>query len=72
MNRKPPSSKVDSQLAIEDDERHSDQVDAYIERNREALNESIRKSRKEIADGNGSSRSIDEIIADGRRRNAKS
>jgi predicted RNase H-like nuclease (RuvC/YqgF family) len=55
-------------LSVEDDERHSDQVDDYISRNRDALNESIRKSRKELAEGKVSKKSISDIIAEGRRR----
>ncbi len=55
-------------LAVEDDERHLEQADDYISRNRDALNASIRRSRKEIADGKISTTSIDAIIAAGRRR----
>jgi hypothetical protein len=35
------------------------------------LNESIRKGREELAAGNLLVRSMDEVIADGRRRNQK-
>ena len=55
-------------LAIEDDERHRGDVADYISRNRDALNASIRKSRREVAEGKTSSKSIDAIIADGRQR----
>ncbi|MCC7266241.1 MAG: hypothetical protein IT546_02750 [Caulobacteraceae bacterium] len=44
------------------------EVDAYIARNRDALNASIRRSRREVAEGIGDPRSIDEIITDGRNR----
>src|SRR5208282_5382384 len=37
-------------LPIEDDERHGGDVDAFIDRNREALNDSIRRSRAEVED----------------------
>jgi tetratricopeptide (TPR) repeat protein len=60
-----------SNLPVEDDERHRDVVDGYIARNRDALNASIRKSRKEIAEGKGSSKSIDVIIDEGRRRHIR-
>ena len=55
-------------LAIEDDERHRDDVDNYISRNRDALNSSIRKSRQEVAEGKVSSKSVDSIIAEGQQR----
>jgi len=43
----------------------------YISRNRDALNESIRRSRQEIANGKISLKSIDQIIADGYRRHGQ-
>jgi hypothetical protein len=54
--------------AVEDDERYTDQVDAFVARNRDALNDFIREARKQVAAGKISTKSIDEIIADGRRR----
>ena len=69
MNSKPLKTKVGSQIAVEDDERHCDLVDDFVARNRDALNASIRKGRKELAAGKVSTKSIDEIIAEGRRRN---
>jgi hypothetical protein len=59
---------VDSALAVEDDERHSDQTDEFIRRNRDALNESIERSRKEVSAGKVSRKSIDDIVAEGRRK----
>jgi len=59
------------QLAIEDDERHRENVDNYISRNRDALNSSIRKSRREVAEGKVSSKSVDSIIAEGRQRHLR-
>ena len=56
-------------LPIEADERHQEEVDGFVSRNRDALNESIRRSRKEVGEGVYSKRTIDELIADGRRRN---
>ena len=44
------------------------QVDAFISRNREALDESIRQAREQFARGEVSKRTIADIIADGRRR----
>jgi hypothetical protein len=55
-------------LAVEDDERHRDEVDAFITRNRDALNASIRLGRKQLAEGNVSSRTIDDIIAEGHKK----
>ena len=54
--------------AIEADERYIDEVDAFISRNREALNASIQRSREEVGQGVQATRSIDDIIADGRKR----
>ncbi len=70
VTRQPPA-KVATPLSVEDDERHGDQVDGYIARNRDALNASISKSRKELADGKVSAKSIDDIIAEGRRKHGK-
>ena len=57
--------------AIEDDERHREQVDDFVTRNRDALNDSIRRSRRELARGEPSSKTIGDIIAEGRKRSAK-
>ena len=43
-----------------------DQVDAFVARNREAIEASIRQGCKEFAEGKVSSRTIDDIIAKGR------
>ncbi|HEX5280479.1 MAG TPA: hypothetical protein VFW28_10395 [Micropepsaceae bacterium] len=67
--RSPGSAKPP--LAIEADERHREDVDNYISRNRDALNSSIRKSRREIAEGKVSSKSLDSIIAEGRQRHLR-
>jgi hypothetical protein len=61
-----------SALPIEADERHQVDIDAYIVRNRDALNASIAQSRAELADGTVSTRSVDDIIASGRRRYGQS
>ncbi len=55
-------------LPIEADERDRDQVDAFVARNREALNRSIRVARREAEEGQLSERTIDDIVADGRKR----
>lgn len=60
-----------AQVPVEDDERYRDQVDDYIARNRDALNESIQKSRREIAAGKSSTKTISKIIAEGRRRHTR-
>ena len=44
------------------------QIDAFVARNRDALNESIAQSRAEVAQGIYSKRTVAEIIADGRKR----
>lgn len=58
-------------IAIEDDERHSGDVGDYIARNRDSLNASIKRSRAEIAQGKTSTKSIDDIVAEGRARFSK-
>lgn len=58
-------------VAIEDDERHSDEVGDYIARNRAALNASIKRSRAEIAQGKASRKSVDHIVAERRARLSK-
>ncbi|MBI3676855.1 MAG: hypothetical protein HY243_09600 [Proteobacteria bacterium] len=58
-------------VPIEDDKRHRDQTDTYITRNRDALNDSIRRSREEIAQGKSSSKTIDDIVTAGRRRHTR-
>jgi predicted RNase H-like nuclease (RuvC/YqgF family) len=58
-------------LPIEDDERHLAQADDYVSRNRDALNASIQRSRKEISEGKVSSKSVETIIAEGRRRHTR-
>ncbi len=57
-----------SALDVSADERHQDDVDLVIARNRDALNASIRRGREEIARGVKASRTIDDIISDGRKR----
>ena len=58
-------------MPIEADERHEDQVDGFIARNRDALNESIRQSRKELIKGVHSPRTVDQIVAEGRSRHKR-
>jgi hypothetical protein len=47
-------------------EEISDQVEAFIARNREAIEVSIRQARAEVAEGKASSRTIADIITKGR------
>jgi antitoxin ParD1/3/4 len=68
---KRPPAPVSASLPIEDDERHRYQVDGYVARNRDALNESIRRTRQEFAEGKISAKSFDDIIAEGRKRLVK-
>ena len=54
--------------SVEMDELRQGEVDAFVMRNREALDTSIRRSRSEIGKGVQSSRTIDQIVANGRKR----
>ena len=54
--------------AVEADERDRDEVDGVLARNHDVLNASIQRAREEIARGRASVRSVDDIIAEGRRR----
>jgi hypothetical protein len=56
-------------VPIEDDGRHAVDVDDFIARNHDALNESIRQSRKQVSKGKVTRKTIDELIAEGRARN---
>ena len=64
---KPVSTRA-GMPAVEADERHQVGVDGFIERNRDDLNASIGRSRTEVEKGVQSTRAIDDIIADGRKR----
>ena len=50
------------------DERRQSEVDGFITRNRDELNTSIRRSREEVGGGVQSTRTIGDIISDGRKR----
>jgi hypothetical protein len=63
-----PDLDVVASLAIESDELHQPEIDAFIARNREVLNESIRQSLDELDRGIVSKRTIQDIIADGIRQ----
>jgi len=54
--------------AVEDDEQQRDAADAFIARNRDVLNASIRQGRKELAEGDIPPVTIDDIIAEGRKK----
>jgi predicted RNase H-like nuclease (RuvC/YqgF family) len=58
-------------LPVEDDERHTHEVEEFVSRNRDALNESITRSRKEVAEGKFSTKTIDDIIVEGRKRHGR-
>jgi hypothetical protein len=58
-------------LPIEDDERHGNDIDAFIARNREVLSVSLRRARREVAEGKTSAKNIDTVIAEGRSRHSK-
>ncbi len=65
-SHEPPAPVLD----VGADERYQPDVDAVIARNRDALNASIRISREEVARGIQATRTIDDIIADGRKRHS--
>ena len=54
--------------AVGADELHQADVDAFIARNRDVLNESIRISRAEVARGIHSKRAVADIVAAGMKR----
>ena len=68
MNIKPKMDAARSLPAVEDDEHCRDEVDGFIARNQEALNASIRRGRQEVATGKMSPRTIDDIIAESRKK----
>lgn len=59
-------------LPVEADELAQGALDDFVVRNRDALNESIARSRAEVTEGVEASRTIDEIVRDGRRRHPRS
>jgi hypothetical protein len=63
-------SLTDEQIAaaIANDPDTFDPGAGFIARNRDALNESIRQSRKQLGKGVHSSRTVDQIVAEGRSR----
>lgn len=73
MNTKASNPNLDllASLAIESDELHEPEIDAFIARNRDVLNESIRQSLDDLERGVVSQRTIQDIIADGMRRHGK-
>lgn len=56
--------------AIESDELHQPEIDAFIARNREVLAESLLRSYEEIARGEVSTPTIDDIVSAGFARRA--
>jgi len=58
-------------LPVEDEGRHTHEVEDFVSRNRDALNESITRSRKEVAEGKCSQKTIDDIIGEGRKRHGR-
>ncbi len=66
-----PNLDLLASLAIESDELHQPEIDAFITRNRDVLNESIRQSLDELERGVVSQRTIQDIIADGMRRHGR-
>jgi hypothetical protein len=62
-----PGSPTANDVPVAKPDIDSD-VDAFIARNREALNESIRRSRREVGEGVQDDRTVGQIIAEGRKR----
>jgi|HubBroStandDraft_1064217.scaffolds.fasta_scaffold14037_5 hypothetical protein len=67
-----PGRPTDSLPPVEADERYADEVDGFVSRHRDELNASIRRSRDEVSRGVHSTRTIKDIIADGRKRHGAS
>ena len=68
MNSKP---KLAGPTAPDPDDGHRDEIDAFVARNRDVLNASIAQAREEFARGIVSDKTIEEIIAAGRKRHRK-
>ena len=66
--RRESKANFATSLPMEADERYSGEVDAFVGRNREALNASIRRSREGIHVGTFSTKSIDDTVAEGHKR----
>lgn len=54
--------------AIEADELHQPEIDAFIARNRDVLNESLNRSYEEVARGEYAIRTVEQIIEEGTER----
>jgi hypothetical protein len=66
-----PSLDLLASLAIESDALHQPEIDAFIARTRDVLNESIRQSLYDLERGVVSQRTIQDIIADGMPRHGQ-
>jgi len=64
---KPTPSRI-AIPAIEADELHQPEIDAFIARNRDVLNESLQRSYEEIARGEHDTRTIEQIVTEGKQR----
>jgi hypothetical protein len=54
--------------AVEADERNQGELDSFIAKNRDALNESLERCYAELAEDDLSERSMRDVIEDGKRR----
>ena len=63
-----PNRAAFAMPAIEADELHQPEIDAIITRNRDVLNESLQRSYEEAGRGEFDTRTIEQIIADGKQR----
>jgi len=71
INETSANSDFAASLAIESDELHQPEIDAFIARNRDVLNESIRRALDERERGIVSKLSIQDLIADSLRRHGQ-
>lgn len=68
MTMKAAKPRPPQASAVDPDGSRSADVDDFIARNRDELNESIRRSRREVGEGVQASRTIGDIVSDGRKR----
>ena len=68
LNLKPTLIGYSSGMEKSLTDEAEDQVDAFVARNREAIEASILQGRKDLAEGKVSTRTIDEIVAEIRAR----
>jgi hypothetical protein len=63
------TSKPVRDLGVDPDDAHASEIDGFVAQNREPLKASIRRARDDLARGQVSRRSVEDVIAAGRKRN---